>query len=146
MDSKLDGLWVVVYAQGKSFLGKVVKAGMHVNHSVTPNAVLEADFITLCPAYDFFSPIRPVQQDGRVMYSRDPVVTPFDFAIDDLPVSTRVGAVAFFEDMSDDDRATYESFIKGADEMKAMQIKNRNAQKSGIILPEKGGIARPTRR
>jgi len=141
MGTDFTGIWAVIYNEGKAYLGKVIgtrssfDGSLHVNgdksaDKITPSDILDSDWVTLNPAYDFFAPLRPVQQQGAVGYTRDPIVTPFDFAVDDTPVHVRVGAVAFFEDMTDNDRKTYESFITSADKMKQAA----RAQRSGIAL------------
>jgi hypothetical protein len=141
MGTNFDGLWAVIYNEGKSYLGKVVATRAPHAHRVfgepVPKVdelckrdVLDAEQVTLNPVYDFFAPLRPVQQQGSAGYTRDPIVTPFDFAMDDMPVHVRVGAVAFFSEMSDGDRHTYESFVSSADKMKVAA----RAQRSGIEI------------
>jgi len=135
MGTEFTGIWAVIYNEGKAYIGKVVAVHGDFPKSdelteTTQKEILSADRVTLNPVYDFFAPLRPVQQQGAVGYTRDPIVTPFDFAMDDCPVHVRVGAVAFFDEMTDNDRHTYESFVNSADKMKMAA----RAQRSGIEL------------
>ncbi len=138
MASEFNGLWAVITSEGRSYIGKVTAAWVRSNPysgSTEPTAalVLEAERVTLCPAYDYFSPLRPVQQPGgAVGFSRDPVVTPFEFALEDVPVHVKVGTLMLFDDLKPNDRRTYQAFVEAADKQKEAA----RLQRSGLVLPE----------
>jgi len=128
----------VITSEGRSYIGKITAAWVRndpYSGTTEPTAKLvqEAERVTLCPAYDFFSPLRPVQQqNGQVGFSRDPVVTPFEFALEDVPVHVKVGTLMFFDDLKPSDLSVYRSFIEAADKQKLAA----RAQRSGLALPE----------
>lgn len=144
MDQKRDDVWAVVNSNGKTFLGKVVEAHrgdeVHTETSlILQEITTEADTVVLCPVYDFFSPLRPVQIGPQeVGYSRDPVITPLDFTMEAVPLYVRVSSLYLLNQMSERDRATYEEFMKRAEQQKTA---NR-AKRSGLHIVESGGIKR----
>jgi hypothetical protein len=153
MDKKFDGIWAVIFYDNKGYLGKVVST-MQVNSYgdivksegdvVTKEDVLIATRVKLNPVYDFFSPLRPVQTkdpagNPMIGFSRDPIVTPFDFTVHDTPLYVGVGGVAFFDEMHQDDQRLYQSFVTQAEKA---QLKMR-AERSGITLPDSNGNNAP---
>jgi hypothetical protein len=139
MATEFTGVWAVITTEGKSYIGKVVATqvgskanGFHKEgEEVDQDAVLDADRVTLNPAYDFFSPLRPVQgPNGQMGFSREPIVTPFEFALENMPVYVRPSVVTFFDDMKDGDRRTYENFVTGAEQQRTAA----RAQRSGLTL------------
>lgn len=142
---------MILYNQGKTYIGRAVATynGSDSDGKIPPDRddILEADYVTLQPAYDFFAPLRPMQQPGgQVGYARDPVITPLDFTCDDVPVHSHIGSIIFLDEMNADDREVYESFVAGAEAQKEAIRKQRSAQKSGLILPDTKDNIKPFRR
>jgi hypothetical protein len=142
MATEFSGVWAVITSEGKSYIGKVVatqaplgKGGFSKNAEadIVAADVLVAERVTLNPVFDFFSPLRPVQGPrGEVGFSRDPIVTPFEFTMEDCPVHVRVGTVTFFDEMTENDRRMYQGMVQAADEQKMAA----RMQRSGLSLPE----------
>jgi hypothetical protein len=152
MDQEHDGIWAIVFNEGKSFIGKVTRTirRMQADWGVTTQVVdgdvltkeqiLIADRVTLCPVFDFFSPLRPVQGQGpdgkpQLGYARDPLVTPFDFTTHPVPLHVKGGGIAFLDEMHEDDQKTYRGFIEQATRAQVTQ----RAERAGIVLAPANG-------
>ena len=140
MDFEHGDLWAVIHCVGRSYIGKVNsvtydKMGRTItSDGLTQEDVLASDYFSLCPAYDYSAPFRQTQAG----LTRDPIVTPPDFSLDDVPVVIKsYTSVQFFNGMTEADRETYEGLIKATEHMKSETRKARSAQRSGIILSGK---------
>lgn len=144
MGSEFTGVWVVATCAGKSYIGKVVairvgstdngfsRRSKTDNDGISQEDVLDADRVALSPAYDFFSPLRPIQVGpGQMGYSRDPICMPLDFTMETAKIWIQPSAVVFFSDLEKEDLDVYESFVRAADQQKVTQ---RAAQRSGLQL------------
>lgn len=155
MGTELDGVWAIIFNEGKNYIGKIVEtvqpntdggvyygtvAGGPDEGRINKSRIFTATWVTLEPVFDFFSPLRPVQGTGpdgkpQMGFSRDPIVTPFDFFAHEGKIHVRVGGIAFFDEMHDDDRRTYTSFVEQAQKT---QMAAR-AARSGLSLVGPGG-------
>ena len=137
--------WGVITCGANRYIGRVAaldhvkvekKAGKpavtNISTEVTDaDVVLAARVVTLKPCYDFFAPLRQVQvtdnQGKPVMVApgvpqmgvaRDPLVMTHDFALHPHPVHIILGGgtvIEFFQDMHEDDRKTYVTFVDAAE-------------------------------
>jgi hypothetical protein len=146
-----NGTWVLVTLGPSRILGRVHSLGLgeskvKVDNEVAVEQVLAADLITLMPALDFFSPLRPMpalDRQGRPItrngqpvatMGRDPFVATRDFALKPYPVHVRTGGAITFDfvsQMDASDQATYHEFITIA----LGGAREESAQKSNIALP-----------
>lgn len=125
--------WVVVSSPGGRYLGRPSDL---IEQAVDwPNKLVEAvsngDCLKLGPALDFLAPMRPVQTpEGRMAMTRDPIITPPDFTLHDLPIYVKASAVYFCADMKDQDKNTYKDLVRGG----LRAALSARAQSSGLTL------------
>jgi len=140
-------IWVVASSGGKNFIGRVMLDSIRglwadaKNERLGPakEEILNASVIKLNPAYDFFSPLRPVQtREGNVGYTRDPLVTPLDFIFHDVPLYIRPTSLIFFDDMHDEDRQFYETLIQQAEQQKQAS----RAHRAGLSVQPASSLIR----
>lgn len=132
-DAEISGLWVVISTTGnKEHIGKLT------GYTTIQREQAEEDFekgksFVLSPVFDFFSPLTPVQQQqgGPMGWQRSPVVTPHGFTTSPK-TSLRVHAssILFFDELENDDRHLYESFVKET----LQQMDVQRAKRSGLTL------------
>jgi hypothetical protein len=140
MDQERNDVWTLNFVEGKNYIGRVKsvrKDGITVSNP-TKDDILDSQRITFEPCYDFFSPLRPMMgppgPDGQPQgmgFTRDPIVTPFDFCLDHVPAHVKTGTVIFFDEMSEDDRKQYMGFI---DMTEKQQMAIRAKKRSNLTL------------
>lgn len=142
--SEREGIWVVAELDGhRAIIGRIKGVGSKLNPSVK-ETVLGMKRLELVDVYDFFAPLRPVQQrmpDGSVGHgvTRDPIVTGNHFTYDECPVYVQAALISkffFFDEMSPADRNRYESFLGSADDV----TKQKRLAESGLVAPPPGGL------
>jgi hypothetical protein len=143
--------WLVVKTAGGGYIGclsgAVISrlAGMGKDERVAAfkekvfNILKDNDgWLELSPAFDFVCPVRPMnhpQQPGRVVYSKDPVLTPLDLTSNETAVSMKPSSIVFLAELQGKDKELYKSFVQQTlDMMTRMRV-----EASGLVMP--GGDA-----
>lgn len=131
--------WIVVNSPAGRYMGKVGAGHLRDNFLETKANVIKAiddgDHVELLPAFDFMAPMRPVPQpNGRVAMTRDPIVTPPDFTVEDMPVYVKATAVYFLGDLKEIDQKLYKELVTGAIATAESARQQARAQASGIAL------------
>ena len=120
--------WIVVKTIGGSFLGKIDQS-RHTTENLL-QVFGEGRTICLKPCFDFFAPIRPTNTSGTLSVQRDPIVIPFDFTTQDVPVHLKAQSLMLCGDLEGGDATLYKNLIEQA---LRMQLRAR-AQAAGILL------------
>ena len=119
--------WVVVGTSNETkFLGRVVCIHANrVEHTVL--SALKGGVITLCPVFEFFS---PMQQTADGLH-RSPLVIPVDFVMQGVPVHISPVFAYLCADMQEADQNEYKGFIERAIALADSTNKNRKGVSSG---------------
>jgi hypothetical protein len=138
--------WVVVNSPGGRYLGRIVTDRGSLSDTSVRESILDqvsqGDVLELNPAFDFMSPLRPIQHpDGRVGMQRDAIVVPVDFTTNDTSVFVKVSSIYFCALMTATDKDTYLNYVR---DTLTMQLGQR-AQRSGLVMPG-APVAEPSHR
>lgn len=139
--------WIVVKTAGSGYLGCLSGADISHMADLSREARIEAfkkkvfnvlddnnGWLELYPAFDFAVPIRPVphpQQQGRIVYSKDPVITPVDITSQEISVTVKPNSIVFLAELQGKDKELYKSFVQ---QTLDMMVRMRAAA-SGLVMP-----------
>lgn len=130
---KEQNVWVVVATFGARYVGRVVDVDGEPVDLTDHSDHVTARRLTLCPAYELFTPMQPVRgPDGSMGVTRSALLLPLDLTTQPARLHVQhIASLLFFTDLDPNDRRQYEHLVQQADQSALQQ----RAGRAGLTMP-----------
>jgi len=129
---KFEGTWAIVTCMGIQYIGRIVDYETEGEDCADVDnfnlgEAIKAEWLHLCPAYEFVCPIIPSPQGLQ----RLPTVMPLGACLEEVDVRTRWTSIVLLHEMSGGDYQTYYEMVAKAEE----HMREARLKRVGLVKP-----------